>query len=225
MEPVALLVGLDGSTAARLEPVLHQLELTGETRSTAGEAVRELRSRRLRLAVCRYPLPDMTMAELVRNLRRPGAPCRDVPLLVLTLPDLQEEARQQVSRGPYRVASIQEPATALRAMSTQLLRLSPRRTLQAAVRLAPEGNGQGDLHARVVNISLSGMLLAFPTALPVATRCRFDLSLPQGTVSGTAEVVRHAHPRREKVEGFAARFLSFDSTGLDTLRACLEAAR
>jgi CheY-like chemotaxis protein len=224
MEPVALLVGLDGSTAARLEPVLHQLELSGESRSTAGEAVQEMSHRRLRLAVCRYPLPDMTMAQLVRSLRRPGAPCRDTPLLVLTLPELQEEARQQVSRGPFRVASLREPAAALHALSAQLLRLAPRRAIEAAAHLDPESEAEGRLEGRVVNISLSGMLLALPTLLPVATRCRFDLRLPQETVSGTAEVVRHARPRREKVEGFAVRFLSIDPLGLKTLRARLEAA-
>lgn len=224
MEPVALLVGLDGSTTARLEPVLHQLELSGETSPTGGQAVLEMSHRRLRLAVCRYPLPDMTMAELVRNLRRKGAPCRDTPLLVLTLPDLQEEARLQVSRGPFRVGSLQEPARALHALSTQLLRLEPRRAVEAAARLAPDGDDHDEVEGRVVNLSLSGMLLSIPTLLPIATRCRFDLHLPEGTVGGTAEVVRHTRPRREKVEGLAVRFLSFDPLGLETLRARLETA-
>jgi|GEM_PF-5454956 len=225
MEPVALLFGLDSSTAASLEPVLHQLELSGETRSTAGEAVQELHLRRVCLAVCRYPLPDMTMAELIRNLRRQGAPCRDTPLLVLTLPELQEEARQQVHRGPFRVASLREPARALHALSTQLLRLAPRRAVEASARLAPEGDGCSQVEGRVVNMSLSGMLLAVPSMLPVTTRCRFDVRLTQGTVSGAAEVVRHTRPRHEKVEGFAVRFLSFEPFGLETLRARLDAAR
>jgi CheY-like chemotaxis protein len=222
MEPVALLVGLDGSTAARLEPVLHLLELSGEASPTGGAAVQEISHRRLRLAVCQYPLPDMTMAELVRNLRRKGAPCRDTPLLVLTLPDLQEEARLQVSRGPFRVGSLQEPVSALRALSTQLLRLAPRRLVEASARLAPDGGGHGEVEGRVVNLSLSGMLLAIPTMLPVQTQCRFDLRLSQDTVSGTAEVVRHARPRRERVAGFAVRFLSLDPPGLETLRARLQ---
>ena len=77
--------------------------------------------------------------------------------------------------------------------------------------------------ARVVNISLSGMLLDRSPLLPVSTRCRFELSLPGSPVCGSAEVVRHSRPGRERVHGFAVRFLDFEGPDRERLSARLAA--
>ena len=70
MEPSLVLIGLDREATARLEPILAPLGLAAESFETAGEAAAHMAERRFRLAVCRYPLPDLTMADLSSTVIR-----------------------------------------------------------------------------------------------------------------------------------------------------------
>jgi hypothetical protein len=55
------------------------------------------------------------------------------------------------------------------------------------------------------------MLVTDAPMLPVGALCVFDFKLPNGEiVRGTAEVVRHAKPRRERFTGFALHFVNFE---------------
>ena len=63
----------------------------------------------------------------------------------------------------------------------------------------------------IANLSRTGMLVTDAPMLPVGALCVFDFKLPNGEiVRGTAEVVRRAKPRRERVAGFALHFVNFE---------------
>ena len=64
------------------------------------------------------------------------------------------------------------------------------------------------------------MLVTDAPMLPVGALCVFDFKLPNGEiVRGTAEVVRHAKPRRERVTGFALHFVNFEPGCYEVLQA------
>ncbi len=213
--PSLLLIGLDRETLARLEPMLALVDGGREAVATAAEGLERLHGAAYRLVLCRYPLPDLTMAGLLRALRRPSTRSREAGLLVLAHPEMREEARAQARLGPCVVVSLGDSLPAVHAALEALLRLEPRRTLELPVRLAAVVDGAPvAVAARTVNVSLSGMLVESTPALPVACRCRFDL--PGLGVGGEAEVVRHARPLREHTAGFALRFLSL--AGRDRLQ-------
>ena len=55
------------------------------------------------------------------------------------------------------------------------------------------------------------MMVTDAPMLPVGALCAFDFKLPNSDhVRGTAEVVRHAKPRRERITGFALNFVDFE---------------
>ena len=71
-----------------------------------------------------------------------------------------------------------------------------------------------------MNLSRTGMLVTDAPMLPVGALCIFDFKLPNGeNVRGTAEVVRHAKPRRERVTGFALHFIKFEPGCDEALQA------
>ncbi len=185
--------------------------MTVERVSEAAQALDMARHGRRDLVICRYPLPDMKLRDFVAALRDGASASRGCSLMLLTIPEMTTEARQGAIGGPFLVFSGQEPVGSLGEGAAHLLQVAPRCAPRITTRLQASIDGGEASVGRVVNLSASGMLVTEAPMMPVGAECDFELELPNGRpVRGRAMVVRHARPRRERVMGFALRFVEFD---------------
>lgn len=219
-EPKRILaVALDHQTLERVGPLLARNELALELLEHASEAARRVVKERFDLVICRYPLPDLKLRELVAAIRGRHSASRRSSLMLLTIPEMMAEAANGVAGGPFLVLSGEEPPSAIGDGAAKLLEVAPRHAPRIKARLRVSVDETRDPFVGwVVNLSTSGMLVADAPMLPVGGRCLFEFTLPSGEpVRGGAVVVRHAAPRREKVTGFALRFLEFEADGREIL--------
>lgn len=216
-----LTVALDTETFERIAPILKRSSLSVEITRMAAEAIKLATQKRFDLVVCRYPLPDVKLREFVAAIRKPASASKEASLLLLTIPEMKTEARAGVTGGPFLVFSQQERLGALDEGAAHLLKVAPRYAPRITTRIKVNvEHGPGTFDAWIVNLSISGMLVTDAPMLPVGAGCTFEFNLPDGggTARGSAEVVRHAKPRAERVTGFALRFLEFEPGSREVLQ-------
>lgn len=216
-----LTVALDDETAERIAPLLKRQGLVVRSLEQATDAVKLAHRDRFHLVICRYPLPDLKLREFVTAIRADGSASKSTSLMLLTIPEMATEARHGVQGGPFLVFSGQEPLGSLGQGAAHLLQVAPRYAPRIPARL--RANLTDDAEAFkgwIVNLSRSGMLVKETPMLSVGAVCFFEFTLPSGeAIRGRAEVVRHAKPRRERVTGFAMRFIEFEPGCSDALNA------
>jgi CheY-like chemotaxis protein len=220
-----LAVALDTETFERIGPVLKRSSLSVEAVPQAGDAVRLAHRERFHLVICRYPLPDLKLREFVAAMRGHSSESRDASLMLLTIPEMMTEASAGIEGGPFMVFSGQDRAGAIGRGAAQLLQVAPRHAPRITTRLQVSLDPDAEPFVGwIVNLSTTGMLVTDTPMLPVGGRCFFEFTLPNGElIRGSAEVVRHAAPRREKVTGFAIRFIDLDGDGGELLDAWCQA--
>lgn len=221
-----LTVALDSETVERIGPVLKRSNLSVEAVEQAKDAATLAVGRSFHLVICRYPLPDLKLREFVAAVRTSGSASREASLLLLTIPEMMTEAKSGVESGAFLVFSGQENLGAIGQGAAHLLqvapRFAPRITARVRVRIDDEESFQG----WVVNLSVTGMLVTDSPMMPVGSNCVFDFTLPTGeSIRGTGMVARHAAPRREKVTGFAIRFVDFEEGCRQSLEEWCRAGR
>lgn len=216
-----LAVALDDETLERIGPVLKRSSLSVEVVGQAGDAARLANRERFDLLICRYPLPDIKLRDLVAGLRSGGSASRDASLMLLTIPEMMSEASSGVVGGPFLVFSGEDRAGSIGHGAAQLLQVAPRRAPRITARLKVSVDESSEPFVGwIVNLSSTGMLVTDAPMLPVGGRCEFDFTLPNGDrIRGSATVVRHAAPRREKVTGYAVRFVEFEGEGRELLES------
>ncbi len=214
-----LTVALDDETGKRISPLLRRQGLVVRSLDQAADALKLAHRECFQLVICRYPLPDMKLREFVTAVRANGSASMSTSLLLLTIPEMATEARHGVEGGPFLVYSGQEPLGSLGQGAAHLLQLAPRYAPRISARLRANLKDDAEsFKGWIVNLSRSGMLLKEIPMLPVGAVCFFDFTLPNGeAIRGQAEVVRHAKPRRERVTGFAMRFVEFEPGCSDAL--------
>jgi CheY-like chemotaxis protein len=220
-----LTVALDDETVERIAPLLQRRSLAVRHVAQAAEAETLARDTRFHLVICRYPLPDMKLREFVSSIRADSSASVNTSLLLLTIPEMATEARSGVHGGPFLVFSGQESLGTLGQGAAHLLKVAPRYAPRIPTRIETgleEGSESRD--GWVANLSRTGMLVTDAPMLPVGAKCSFDFRLPNGEiVRGSGEVVRHTKPRRERITGFALRFLEFDPGSQEILLAWCDA--
>jgi CheY-like chemotaxis protein len=214
-----LTVALDDETFERITPIFGREGMVVQKVWKASEAVTIARRDRQDLVICRYPLPDMKLRDFVAVIRDGQSASRGSSVMLLTIPEMTTEAGQGAAGGPFLVYSGQEPLGSLGEGAAQLLQVAPRYAPRIRTRLlASIDEGAQPKEGWVVNISTTGMLVTDLPMLSVGSQCEFELNLPNGrVVRGRAEVVRHAKPRRERVTGFAVRFVEFEGDSRELL--------
>jgi len=214
-----LTIALDDETFERIAPLIRRDSLSVRVAAQAGDALKLAQKDRYHLVICRYPLPDMKLREFVTAIRAAGGTSRGASLLLLTIPEMATEARSGVQGGPYLVFSGQEPLGSLGRGAAHLLQVAPRNAPRISTRLrASLEDGSETYDGWVVNLSGTGMLVKETPMLPVGSVCFFDFILPNSEmIRGRGEVVRQAKPRRERITGFAVRFIDFEPGCRETL--------
>ena len=220
-----LAVALDTETFQRIGPMLKRSSLSVEAVAQAADAVQLANRERFHLVICRYPLPDLKLRQFVAAMRGRASESRSASLMLLTIPEMMTEASAGIEGGPFMVFSGQDRAGTISRGAAQLLQVAPRHAPRITARLKVSLDPETEpFIGWIVNLSTTGMLITDTPMLPVGARCLFEFTLPNGDlVHGSAEVVRHAAPRREKVTGFAIRFVEFGSDSGELLEAWCEA--
>lgn len=216
-----LTVALDEETFERIAPLLKRRSLSVRAASQGSEAEALAKRKHYHLVICRYPLPDMKLREFVASIRSESSASKTASLMMLTIPEMATEAQSGVQGGPFLVFSGQEPLGTLGQGAAHLLQVAPRYAPRIPTRLdASLEDGSETYEGWVANLSRTGMLVTDTPMLPVGALCVFDFKLSNGEiVRGTAEVVRRAKPRRERVAGFALHFVSFEPGCHEVLQA------
>ena len=216
-----LTVALDDETLERIAPLLKRRSLSVRNVAQAVDAEALARQNRFHLVICRYPLPDMKLREFVASIRSDSSASVNTSLLLLTIPEMATEARSGVRGGPFLVFSGQESLGTLGQGAAHLLKVAPRYAPRIPTKLETGlEEGAENREGWVSNLSRTGMLVTDAPMLPIGAKCSFKFRLPNGeSVGGTGEVVRHTKPRRERVTGFAVRFVDFDPGSHEILLA------
>ena len=207
-----LTVALDPETFERIAPILKRSTLSVQAVNQAAAALDFAAQQKYNLVICRYPLPDLKLREFVSAIRRPSSASKAASLLLLTIPEMVSEARSGVQGGRFLVFSGQENVGTIGQGTAHLLQVAPRHAPRISTRLQVKlGEEAENFQGWVVDLSISGMLVTDAPMLSVGSSCFFDFTLPTGDViRGSATVARHAAPRREKVTGYAIRFVDFE---------------
>jgi CheY-like chemotaxis protein len=216
-----LTVALDKETSQRMAPLLGRTTFTVQSVEQAHDGIALAERQQFHLVICRYPLPDMTLRSFVASIHGEGSLSTEASLMLLTIPEMESEARAGIQGERILVFSGQEPLGTLDRGAAHLLQVAPRHSPRIGTSLRVKFEGRPEVFAGwVVNLSVSGMLIKDAPMLPIGTECVFEFKLPNGeTIRGLGEVVRHSLPRKERVAGFALRFKGFDPNCREALDA------
>jgi len=220
-----LAVALDPETLDRIGPVLKRGSLAIDAFAQAGEAAIRAVREHYHLVICRYPLPDLKLREFVAAIHGANSSSRDASLLLLTIPEMMTEAKAGAEGGPCLVFSGQEHVGVIGQGAAHLLQVAPRFSPRISARVRVRIEDEHAFTGWVVNLSKTGMLVTDSPMLSIGSDCVFEFTLPDGeSIRGTGVVARHAAPRREKVTGFAVRFVDFEEGCRESLESWCESA-
>lgn len=223
-KPLVLVAGIGRSTFDGLAPVLDRQRLEVVQVTSAENATKLAHSDRVDLVILDAEPTSMTLEEVIRLIRSEASASNKASILVLAQPAGIDEARALIDRGVNRVMLAGDPPELIGQSVADLLHIAPRSTFRFATRLLVEvADGSVEALGAVVNISASGMLVETdmdfePGQHVVISIDVAGLDEPLGV---KAEVVRHADPRRDGVEGISVRFLEFAGDGRSRLKAIL----
>lgn len=205
----------------RLLPILERADFD-ISRAPGGAALAAAAERTYDLAVVRYPIVGVTLAELLGVL---GAHQPQAAVLLLADPAHASEVAHFLGHGVTRIVSPNAPTQRLFDILGGLLEVTPRRALRASIQLQTRLSGEGrSVRALTRNLSTTGMLVEGGRELTVGARVGFAIWPPDEdrAIEGQAEVVRHTSGDGEGVDGIALRFASFYADGQNRLLDLLE---
>jgi CheY-like chemotaxis protein len=224
LEHRILIVGLDRSLFARIDPLLSRslFAVDRVSRGESGVALAEHVA--FDLIVLRYPLPDMELLAFLGAVRKSAGPNARTELLMLADAAAVEGLRSHVPSDPGRVVSLAEPWTLLQELAARLPGVELRVATRLLIRLEFQvADGRELVLCPCENISAGGMLLKTDRLHPIGTQVSFEAQLPgdHEPLQGTGEVVRHAEAEVEGVRGMGILYVGFRGDGLDRLKAFL----
>jgi CheY-like chemotaxis protein len=219
-----LVVGAENAGLDRMAPMLRRAEFTVHTAEASPFLLDLVLATPFELLIVPYPLEGMSMDELLEAVRDEGSACRDAGFLLISEPDLLEDAQALVDLGVNRALAGDWAEGRLWQAVGDLLSIAPRVYLRVLLHADVDviHNKRNTLY-RTVNMSSSGALLQGSDEIPLGTSFDFLFRLPGGgLIEGSAEVVRHSNPLREGIEGIGTRFTGFRNDGKRRLGDYLE---
>jgi uncharacterized protein (TIGR02266 family) len=216
-----LAVALERAVFDKIDPLLSRAVFDVQ-RSAGGRAAAALCERSaFDLIVVRHPLADMAFDDFITAVRKPGSACVAAQLLVLTEAGGSSELKHPSLGDQSLTILVTQPRQLLEEVACRLLGVAPRTCTRLAVKLVMElKDGTRLVVHQTENISDCGMLLRTDTLYPNGTKLAFKFLLPgePTPIEGKAEIVRHAVPDVEGVQGVGVRFVTVSGDGLAKLR-------
>jgi hypothetical protein len=222
-----LLAGIGRGPFEAIAPVLDRHHLGVERADSPEQAQVLARSSRFDLIIFDCEPESLSLPEIIDSLREPSSASRMTSVMVVAAPDSAAIAQALVGRGVNRVVTLAMSEDIIDQHVADLLDIAPRAAVRYAARLsAVLDDGTIELIGQTVNLSATGMLVQGATILEPGQRVVFDVTIPENgdTVSGEAEIVRHATTERGGVDGVGVRFLEFYGDGRERVRAALTRA-
>jgi CheY-like chemotaxis protein len=212
MAPSVLTAGLDSRSLALEASVLRRDGHVVEDCRSGRELLTALATGGVRLVVLGPELPDLALAELVRRIRGDRA-TRNVSILAL-MPggadiDLDgravEAGANAVLRRPLEHARLDGWVAKLLAVPR---RVRARVPVQGQVVGTPRPASSSHFVGLTRNISVNGILLASPVALPDGSDIEMEISLPtSGALRALGRLVREAPEVGWPYVGYGVEFL------------------
>ena len=225
--PVVLVAGVGRGSFEQLAPVLDRQKVEVVQVTSAEDSTKLAYSERMDLVILDAEPTTMSLAQVVRLIRSESSASRTASMLVLARPDRTDEAVGLIGRGVNRVMLSTDPPELVGQRAAELLHIAPRTTFRFSTRLLVElADGSDEALGAVVNISSSGMLVETDADLEPGQHViiSIDVAGDDEPLAVKAEVVRHAEPDRDGVEGVGVRFLKFAGDGRARLDAILDEA-
>lgn len=165
------------------------------------------------LIVVEFPVPGRDTAELLKAFRWSGSKSREAVVVLVTTPDLLEDAEDLHDLGVSRILNRQAKDAVLKIALHEVTRSEERLPIKAFVRIPGSDLGMpGTIMAQTLNVSTTGMLVRMTKEALVGSRFTFSLQIPHlaQPIRGAAEVVRITQGPGDRVTGFAAAFTEFE---------------
>ena len=212
----------DTDSLAETRRILSRSEFEMYRVPAALAAVRMVRQIPFDLMIVVHPLADTDFAGFHGEIRARSSPCRDSQLLVLASPGRMAELDGFRQDARLETLDVDQPQHRLAEAASRYLgpiRVAVRYDLRLPVYW---DDAQHASHT--VDISISGALIAQQTGDPpaVGERLKLALTLPDGPISLSAEVVRLTAPPSDKAQGFAVSWIRPGDARLDRLESLLD---
>jgi len=224
---LVLVAGIGRRPFEALAPVLDRHKLEVVRVATPEKSIALARSERFDLVIYDAETRQVTLEEVVNQIRDGLSASRLASLLVLAEHRTEEAARRLIGRGVNRVMLLDDPPDLIDQQVAELLCIAPRAGLRLASRLRTSvADGTEEVLGEVVNMSMSGLLVQTDMLFDVGDQVIVsiypgDRSDP---VVARAKVTRRAVSERGGVDGFGFRFLSFAADGELRMAALLQGA-
>ena len=114
-----LVVGASNELVQRLTLALEPLRFTLHSVRAADQVLDLVQGTCFELVVVSFPLPEVSIVNLIRAMRDRTSACRQTGLLLLTDREVTEQARTYLNRGANRVLAL-DPDPGLAAMVRQI---------------------------------------------------------------------------------------------------------
>jgi len=173
-----------------------------------------------------FSYPSETQVDaFLEALRGQQAVSRRAGVVALADSGHLEAVRRHIGNGVNRVVHLNDQGDALHDSVHSLLSVAPRFPVRAPIRIsAVVSDDTVTVHCVTENVSSSGMLVSCAKKFAVGLPLEFAMSLPgdTGQISGAARVARLTNPKRERVIGMGASFLSLPGDSKALLHEILE---
>jgi len=206
-----LVVGARNGGLERVAPMLRRADFSVHTVEPSPFLLDLVLSTAFELIIVTYPLDMLPMDDLIDTIRDEGSACHDAGLLLLSKPELLDDAQAVVDLGANRAICCDWSEARLWQAIGDLMDVAPRIFMRVLMHADIEVQKERNRAIfQTVNVSVSGVLLQGSDRLTPGETFDFLFRLPGGgLVEGSAEVVRQTNPLREGVDGIGSRFTSF----------------
>ncbi len=210
-----------GLDASRLVGGLRGLVDTFDVVSLSSQTLimARLRSRPAHLLVGSGPLAEASPAELYRAVRA-NADTRRLSVLHLGKGKDLGEAQSQELRQAGANLVLPAPYTGVTEAAQRLANIAPRRDIRVPLRVGISASGGAGVRGSTRNISVSGILAAFPRPLEIG--CEIEVSLPlPGRPSDLQVRARVTRKETGDDEGnvYGLQFCALDPEAFDAIAA------
>lgn len=214
-----LVVGAKQSGLERVAPMLRRADFSVHTVDPSPFLHDLVLSTEFELVIVAYPLENLIIDDLLEAIRNEGSACHNAGILLLSDPEMINEAHAHVDLGANRAICTDWSEGRLWRAIGDLLEIAPRVFMRVLFHADFEITSVPDRAIfQTVNISKSGTLLQGHKELPPGSSFDFLFRLPGGgLIEGNGEVVRQANSHREGMDGVGARFIDFSDGGRDRL--------